>query len=162
MGYYVTLESSNCYLTAEHKEEAYKRLCELNNHNDFKRGGSFGAVEPTASVGTEDRPAPPHNAPREDRWFSWCEWNYQEICKDAEAILQMIGFETDASNGDIHIYSYDSKTGQEDLFLATICDLLIGEMEWRGEDGNQWMFRYGGEKPQRFYAQTTWIEEDQS
>jgi hypothetical protein len=42
------------------------------------------------------------------------------------------------------ITGYDSKTGQEDLFLETISNEAFGEIRWVGEDGDQYSTVFAG------------------
>lgn len=41
-------------------------------------------------------------------------------------------------DGDLLLVSYDSKIGQEDLFLEAIAPFSEGYIEWVGEDGDRW------------------------
>jgi len=120
MGYYVRIEDSNAKIKRENLAEAYMRLCNLNKRDDLKRGGSW----------SEDK--------QQKKWFSWMDENYPETCKDAEAILEALGFDVSIENDAVHIVGYDNKTGQEELFMKTIGDLVEGEIEWSGEDGARW------------------------
>jgi hypothetical protein len=135
MGYYVNLASSNVVVKKEHLDAAYKAMIELNDHDGLKRGGS--------STGK--------------KWFSWMPEDIAAECPDAQSVLECLGFTTEIrSNGDLWISGYDSKIGQEELFLKAIApyvgvvDWHIQEnpvnsepynpqMEWVGEDGEFWM-----------------------
>ena len=131
MGYYVTTQSSTFTIPAENLDEAYTRMCQLNQNNDMKRGGSW--PRPDNIVG-----------PHEKIWFSWMDWNYPETCKDAGEILEQLGFGISYDDGgDLYIDYYDSKTGSEDDFLNAISDLASGEIEWKGEDGAFWKQVFG-------------------
>lgn len=135
MGYYASIESSTFVLPAENLDEAYTRMCKLNDNNNLKRGGSW--PRPDNIVG-----------PHEKIWFSWMDWNYPETCKDAQEILEQLGFETfiGEDNGNLYIVSYDSKTGSEDDFLNSISDICSGEIEWREEDGKMWKNIFGNKE----------------
>ena len=132
MGYYVELIESTAVLLEENLAEAYERMCALNDRDDLKCGGSYG----------------PNGV--NERWFSWMDANYPAVCKDVKAVFEMLGFDVgatyDASGNEIglHLVGYDNKTGQEDLFLDTVGDLLSGVMVWRGEDGAMWRETYDG------------------
>jgi len=113
-------------------------MCELNFTvpNSQKRGGSHPGKDKVPEYG-------PHNC----SWFSWIDWNYHDICTSADDILQQLGFYTYISeNGNLHIDGYDSKTGQEDLFLEAISTLSKGYIVWKGEEGEVWGETYGGEE----------------
>ena len=55
--------------------------------------------------------------------------NYPETCKDAQAILDCLGFETAYDDvGNLHLVAYDNKMGQEDLFLKSIATNTVGKL----------------------------------
>ena len=138
MGYYVSIEESTFTIPVENLDAAYKAMCELNYTvpNSQKRGGSYPGKDKEPEYG-------PHKC----CWFSWIDWNYNETCTSADDILQQLGFYTYISeNGNLHIDGYDSKTGQEDLFLKAISTLSKGYIIWKGEEGEVWGETYGGEK----------------
>lgn len=128
MGYYVEIVESTAYIPAHLTALAYERMCELNKRNDLKLGGSW--------FGGEQR----------EWWFSWMDPNYPETCKDAQEVLEQLGFEVSkmievgVDGFGLKIVGYDSKTGQEDLFLCVIKDLIHGKIKWEGEDGEKWVF----------------------
>ena len=138
MGYNVSIEESTFTIPVENLDAAYKAMCELNYTvpNSQKRGGSHPGKDKAPEYG-------PHKC----CWFSWMDWNYDEKCKNAEEVLHEVGFYTYISeNGNLHIDGYDSKTGQEDLFLKAISTLSKGYIVWKGEEGEVWGETYGGEK----------------
>lgn len=138
MGYYVSIEESTFMIPAENLDAAYKAMCELNHYvpNSQKRGGSHPGKDKAPEYG-------PHKC----CWFSWMDWNYDENCKNAEEVLQEVGFYTFIDeNGNLHIDGYDKKTGQEDLFLKSICSLAKGYIVWKGEEGEYWGESYGGDR----------------
>jgi len=128
MGYYVHIEDSNFMLPYEHARLAYWRMCDLNKHDDLKRGGS--------STG--------------EKWFSWMASDYPERLKTALDILIELGFDVEEGDEGLVVYAYDNKSGQEELFLEAISDLIVpqtGEdkpyIVWRGEDDMVWKDIYG-------------------
>ena len=140
MGYYVHINAVNWMIPTKHLETAYERMCELNvTHHDIKRGGSYrdgGHVE---------------------KWFSWMDPNYPETCKSAREVLNDVGFDTELGDDGLAILSYDNKTGQEDLFLESVSDLVVhstGDMLpfiiWEGEDGLSWKEIYGEKEVRRY------------
>tara|TARA_Y100001949_G_scaffold156203_1_gene144937 strand:+ start:967 stop:1428 length:462 start_codon:yes stop_codon:yes gene_type:complete len=140
MGYYVHINAVNWMIPTKHLETAYERMCELNvTHHDEKRGGAH------------------RDGKLEQRWFSWMDENYPETCKDARAVLDEVGFDTEIDDHGLTIIGYDNKTGQEDLFLESISDLVVSSygdgmpfVIWEGEDGLQWKEIFG-EKEVRKY-----------
>ena len=127
MGYYVSTQSSTCFLPYENAQEAYDRMCKLNFNNSKKTGGSWPRPDNI-----------PNDQPHEKIWYSWMPWNYHETCSTAKEILEELGFDMYEADNGIEISYYDSKTGAEDLFLEAIADLCSGEIEWRGEDNDMW------------------------
>lgn len=139
MGYYVEILESTFTIPVDKLDEAYSRMCQLNFTvpNSKKSGGSW-------SSGDLSKDKAPEYGPYEAAWFSWMPWNYHEQYTSAEEILDALGFDIDYNdNGDLEITGYDSKTGQEELFLESICDISKGYIVWKGEDGSIWGETYG-------------------
>lgn len=133
MGYNVSTTEINATIPSENLAEATRRLKALNHKPGVeKRGGRF-----------------PGNGAPQDKWFSWMEWNYDEVYDTAQEILEALGFDTysDGSGG-LSIDHYDSKTGQEELFIFEIADLMNEDwyIEWRGEDGALFKWSNSGEQ----------------
>lgn len=122
MGYNVEIIRSTAKIPAANLDRAYQKMCALNiTHHKEKRGGSWSAGK------------------RDEAWFSWMDANYPETCRDANAVLEQLGFYTEYDQqGDLLITGYDSKMGQEDLFLKAIENEVSGEIEWVGEDHERW------------------------
>lgn len=137
MGYYINIEDSTFEIPADKLDDAYKAMCKLNESNEGKRGGSW------------PKPDPEPSGPHDGVWFAWMPWNYPEVCKDAQAIFEELGFYThlDEEDGSLHIDGYDNKAGNEDLFLEAVSRFATGYITWRGEEGEQWMEEYGNESP---------------
>ena len=130
MGYSVTLQESSAVLPRENQDEAYARLCELNTHDEWKRGGSW------------------KEGKQEEVWFSWMPADYPNEMKTVKEILEYIGYSTDVTeDNDLHILEYDSKTGCEDIFIWYISDLFRKSyMEWETEDGLRYVWTFGDGK----------------
>lgn len=136
MGYYISLIDSNAKLCAEDLDEAYRILCELNNDNTQKTGGTI--------------PIDRKDGPHENIWFSWMPWNYPDLLKSAAEIFECLGFSMIfRENGDLLLTGYDDKMGAEDVFLDSLSHLWksVDEVEnpyfaWRGEEGNMWRTIY--------------------
>lgn len=143
MGYWVNIIEGEVTIPKRNLKKAYERMCALNDNDSIKRGGQWG--------GDLDQ-----NSPRPDglnyhpaKWFSWMDANYPETCADAKAILDALAFESQyKDNGDLNIYGYDSKIGQEELFLDAISDLCTKDsfLVWRGEDGAMWRQEFGSKE----------------
>lgn len=126
MGYYVAITDSTARIPQANLKRAYDKMCALNvTHDSKKLGGSWAGGSQTS------------------RHFSWMDENYPETCGDARAILEQLGFDCDYNDaGDLLIMGYDSKTGQEDLFLKAIEMDAVGMIDWRGEEGETWTTRF--------------------
>ena len=106
MGYYTKITDSTLTIPADNLEPAYQAMCKLNWNNSIKNGGRY-----------PKNPDADDSAPRDDKWFSWMDWNYHETCSDAKSILEALGFETELTDDGLVIFGYDSKTGNEDVFI---------------------------------------------
>lgn len=132
MGYFVDTTNSNAVLPSDKMEEAYQRLVDLNKRDDLKSGGAFGPEG------------------RTDVWFSWMPADYPSRCSTVEEILNAVGYNTHMdTKGNLTVYSYSDKTGCEDVFIWAIADLFEegSYLEWRGEEGEQYRWDFGGGKP---------------
>jgi hypothetical protein len=129
MGYYVNIVSSTMRIPQANLQRVYDKMCALNiTHHDQKNGGSWDAGQQTG------------------KWFSWMDANYPETCPDARSILNALGFETQYDTaGDLLVTGYDSKMGQEDLFLSSIENDAIGKIIWCGEDDERWTTKFFGD-----------------
>lgn len=137
MGYYVT--SGNCELTikSENLPRAYELLCELNAHDELKTGGAHPAryEKPADSKSVAKNP---------NVWFSWMPWNYDERCKSATEILELVGFTvTQDEQGSIVSLSYDDKTGCGQEFMSALAPVVEDGsfIEWQGEETGDF-YRY--------------------
>lgn len=138
MGYYIRLEESTFNIPADKLDEAFARLKALNHKPGVeKNGGSYSGGRYTA------------------KWFSWMSEKYDEEAKDAEDIFKMLGFYTECNPDDgLTLTGYDSKIGQESLFLQEVADLANEGwyIEFTGEDGAR--FRYTAQGEQQ--AKVSW------
>jgi hypothetical protein len=130
MGYYVNIEAVNWLLPVVHEDAALQALKNLNDpsNDHLKRGGRFAGGKETA------------------KWFSWMPEDYDKTVTTVYEVLDMLGFETEVLPEGTRIRAYDSKTGQEDLFLETIAEFVEpgSFIEWRGEDGAAWRNDFDG------------------
>lgn len=129
MGYYVRIVKSTAFVPAKNLDRVYDIMCSLNEtHDHEKRGGTWCGGKRTVKC------------------FSWMDENYPETCKDAQAIFNQLGFETTYDDvGNLHLVAYDSKMGQEDLFLKSISTNVIGKIDWIGEEGETWSTVFMGD-----------------
>jgi hypothetical protein len=142
MGYFVTGYGTVTIKKAD-EPKAYKAICALNDNDDLKNGGSWGGGELTSD---HPRPAGLNHHPA--RWFSWTKPNYPDLFATFTEVIEHLGFEiTETSQTDeTNTYEliYDSKRGQEDLFLEACAPYLTGQIEWTGEDGARWRNLFDG------------------
>lgn len=143
MGYYITLEESTFALRDEHKEAALETLKALNapSNNHLKRGGSFAGGGKT------------------EHWFSWMPADYDKTVTSLEEVFVLLGFEVgEAPDGAMLLVGYDTKTGQEDLFLGAIAPLVEDGtyLQFVGEDGDRYRYVFKDGKMETKYATLTW------
>jgi hypothetical protein len=127
MGYYVTTEDINIIVPKDLLEPAYKAVLAMNEDDNLKRGGSHGAERKF--------------------WFSWMPEDLSTLT-DLKAVMENLGFETYYTDaGNLALGHYDSKTGQEDLFLNAIAPFVQegSYAIWKGEDNSfyKWEFNDG-------------------
>ena len=141
MGYYVT-GFGQITIKRDDEHEAYKAMCALNDNDEIKRGGSFAGGTDSRSSRPEGLNYHPH------KWFSWLDPNYPSMCFTFLSILDHLGFEirraTPTNDSTTYRLYYESKVGQEKLFLEACAPYLIGEIEWEGEDGERWRNVFAG------------------
>ena len=136
MGYYINLEKSTFIIKKQ--EEAYKAVCELNKKDNLKNGGSFSGGKKQAA------------------WFSWMDENYPETCKDCQAVFEMLGFETEQTEEGLKLISYDSKAGQEGLFIEAAAPFSEGTLWFSGEDDCRWKYIVENGKFSKVEERTDW------
>lgn len=144
MGYYVSITSTNWLLPIVNESAALDALKKLNsNENDhLKRGGRWGGGV----------------AGKTESWFSWMPSDYDKTVKSVAEVLDMLGFETKVDPEGTRIVGYDSKTGQEELFLATIAHFVEpgSAIDWRGEDDAIWRYSFDGTRMQVLEGRLTY------
>lgn len=119
MGYNVRIVKSDVIIPTVHLDRVFQIFTFINlpEFDELKRGGGGYGNQRTY-------------------WYSWM--NEQESCQNAAEVIQELGFDIIESDAGIAIIGYDSKTGQEDLFLGVIGHLITGSIIWVGEDGETW------------------------
>lgn len=121
MGYYISITEAGFEIPET--EEVLTVLKEANTKfHDWKRGGSWSGGE------------------EKDKWFSWMPSKYDEMVTSVAEVFQMLGFTTENKDGKVLLTDYDSKVGQEELFLALVAPFVEegSFINWMGEDGNKW------------------------
>lgn len=115
MGYYVSLTSADFGIPETPEVLAALHEMETKFH-EIKQGGSSNG----------------------DKWFSWMP--DVRTLTSVQEVFERLGFETRLDAGYVWIDGYDSKTGQEDLFLAVVAPFVEDDShtEWRGEHGETW------------------------
>lgn len=137
MGYYITIIDADWIVPADKVDAAYEAVVNLNKRHDLKSGGSsYKTPVPEGSTSVSDRP---------DKWFSWMEWNYDEIYEDIGEVFYELGFTGAYLNPDDGFHlgeSYDSKIGNEEHFLRAIAPFSAegSFVDFQGEDDA--LFRY--------------------
>ena len=145
MGYYITTTDVDFFIPTENLDEAYKALCELNNHNELKNGGRH--------------PCEKKDGPHDGVWFSWMDWNYPETCANTAEILESLGFECNEDDEGLSIWGYDSKAGNEDIFIEALAPYVRpgSYIEWRGESGEMWREEFDEGVMTRKEGQIVWV-----
>jgi len=125
MGYFTKLTDSNFVIPET--PEVLAAIHEMDTKFDaLKRGGSFGPEGKT------------------EKWFSWMP--QLSTFTTVREVFEALGFDCyddmRGTDGAFYLQGYDSKTGQEDLFLAVVAPFVEdgSYTEWRGEDGAMYRF----------------------
>lgn len=142
MGYYVRTTNTNFFLAKENFEQAHQLMCSLNQHDEMKRGGSWGGDGVTA-----DSPRPAGMDHHPARWFSWLSADYPKEHPTFESLMTALDFQVSFDDdGNVTDLAYDNKSGQEELFLNAIAPLVKegSYIGWQGEDGEMWVNVFKG------------------
>lgn len=138
MGYYIDIIESDIFMDKSNFDEAYKRMCDLNQKDDLKGGGAYGGENDSRS------PRPEGLNYHPGKWFSWMDPNYPEKTSTMEDVFHMLGFQDISydEDGNLVYMSYSNKAGDEAQFLNCISDLFSegSYISWQGEDNT--FFRY--------------------
>ncbi|QWY81365.1 hypothetical protein SEA_RIZWANA_68 [Arthrobacter phage Rizwana] len=140
MGYYVKTRGIDFTIPKEHLEAACKALKDLNKRDDLKTGGSWGPLRDAEGNLIYDENGKIKSGQTE-RWFAWMSADYDKTLHSAEEILKEVGFEVyDNGESGIELSGYDSKSGQEEHFVAALAPFVRegSYIEWEGEDGELW------------------------
>jgi hypothetical protein len=135
MGYYVSGEGE-LVIKQENLTAAYEAMMALQERPaEWKRGGGQGKA-----------------------WYSWMPEDLRTIPNAAE-VFRALGFEVGESDEGIVIGRYDSKNGQEDVFIAAAAPFIEdGEYEWTGEDAEFWRWEFIGGKMYCREGKRMWSE----
>lgn len=153
MGYYV--EGRGCInISAEKLDDAYVALVELNKREELKIGGRYGGgIHDEKPADSTSVAASPH------RWFSWMEWNYDEVCSTAREIFEQVGFDVEETpDGDLELLYFDNKSGDEEHFVNAVAPFVTEGcvMEWSGEDNAMWRWVFENGEMITEHAVITW------
>jgi hypothetical protein len=135
MGYYIDLVDAEWEITESPESLATIREMPTKYHA-IKRGGSSNG----------------------EKWFSWMNDTDIETAETVESVFNQLGFETEKVDGGFKLAYYNSKTGQEDLFLAVMAPFTKdgSYIEWRGEDGELWKFEIHNGRMFRSESEIIW------
>lgn len=127
MGYFVSITDAEFLIKKKNLIHAYKAMCALNNIDSLKGGGSW------------------HDGKMTERWFAWMPKDYPDEYKTAQEIFENLGFDCQLlTDGDLIITGYDSKVGDEALFIDA-CSQFVEDgsyMTWQGESGEYFQWRF--------------------
>lgn len=139
MGYYVNLTDADFII--KENEETLSAIRQMpTKYYALMRGGS--------STG--------------EKWFSWMNTEEIESAESVQSVFEALGFDCSADaygiKGQFSLDGYNSKTGQEDLFLAVVAPFVEdgSYTEWRGEDGELWRFTVNDKKLTVQSARVEW------
>jgi hypothetical protein len=127
MGHNVWIQESTFNIPNFYLDKAYQAMCDLNKDNSKKRGGSGNILELQKS-----------NEYSDNIWFAFMLPDYPNHYADAADIFIALGFDITLDLKGLNIIGYDTKQGQEDLFLEAVAPYANGFIVWKDEDGEVW------------------------
>jgi len=135
MGYYIRLDDADWEVKETPEALATIREMPVKYHG-IKRGGSSNG----------------------EKWFSWMNDTEIENAVNVETVFQQLGFETESTDGGFKLIGYDSKTGQEDLFLGVIAPYSVqgSYVEFIGEDDAHYRYEVNNGKMYTMSAEIKW------
>jgi len=145
MGYYAGITAADFTIPAEKLDAAFEAVKELDQHNELKSGGTWG----TRPDGTSGQIG----------WhFSWMDEDWTERCKNLGDVFAELGFEISGTDGDLEIYGYNSKVGDENHFLRAVAPFVKpgSYLEWEGEDMERWRWDFDGTTMTEKSGRTIW------
>jgi hypothetical protein len=123
MGYYVDLTEAD-FIIPEREDVLEALRAMPKKYKAVQRGGSSNG----------------------EKWFSWMNDEEIEKAESCQSIFEALGFDCTTNpygqEGTFSLDSYNSKVGQEDLFMAVVAPFVKDESytQWRGEDGEIWRY----------------------
>lgn len=135
MGYYIRLDDADWEI--KETPEALATIREMPvKYHAIKRGGSSNG----------------------EKWFSWMNDTEIENAESVEIVFNHLGFETEKTDGGFKLVGYDSKTGQEDLFLGVIAPYSVegSYVEFIGEDDAHYRYEVNDGKMYTLSAEIKW------
>lgn len=141
MGYYVSLTSANWEI--EDNPRSLQAIRSMpTKYRSLMRGGSSNG----------------------EKWFSWMNNADIENAKCVEDVFKALGFSTEPGSkpNTFMLTAYDSKTGQEDLFILVMAPWTTegSNMEWTGEDNEMWRYYIEDGKLMYQQAQISWNDSE--
>ena len=135
MGYYVTLTEADFGIPETPEVLAALHEMETKFH-EIKQGGSSNG----------------------EKWFSWMP--DVRTLNSVQEVFERLGFATRLDEGYVWLDGYDSKTGQEDLFVAVVAPFMSDEsyLQWRGEQGEVWKDVVRGGRLYVEHAEIVWAD----
>lgn len=156
MGYYVETTDIDFAIAAEKLDAAYAAMCELNAHDELKNGG-YRPADPSNPPAKPKGSTSVSNSPH--KFFSWMEWNYDEIYDTAEEIFSALGFDCYVEdNGDLRLLVYDNKSGAEECFLNAVAPYVTpgSFIDWQGEYGELYRWEFDGTTMNQKNGEIVW------
>lgn len=144
MGYYITTTEADFRIKKENLRKGYELLCELNAHDELKTGGRYGSTTPKPADSRSVSNSP-------DKWFSFMDWNYDELCDTLDEILEdQLGFEVwwSGEPGDSDIdgiwLSAPRKSGAEEDFFHALAPVVEdgSYLIFHGEEDDYWRYEF--------------------
>lgn len=146
MGYYVNIDDADFCVPTENLDAAMNALRELDKRGELKNRTYF-------ADGSE---APSH--------FSWMPKDWAETTTSLREFLALARFECGEDEDGVYIFGFNSKAGDERLFLNAIAPFVRdgSYIIWLGENGEKYRDRFADGKMLSSDARIVWKDEHEA
>lgn len=146
MGYYINIDDADFCVPTESLDAAMNALRELDKRGELKVRTYF---------------ADGHYAPSH---FMWMPSDWAETTTSLRDFLALARFECSEDDDGLRIFGFNSKAGDERLFLNAIAPFVRdgSYIIWLGEDGAKWRDRFADGKMLSSEARIVWKDEHEA
>lgn len=147
MGYHADTTGVDFIIPEENLTAAFEALKELDKRDELKSGFAYGTL-PDGSYG------------KTETYFAWMPADWVSQFPTVGRVLAELGFDvsSEKGGGDLEIYGYSAKTGDERHFLEALAPFVKpgSYLEWEGEDRERWRWDFDGQAMTQTTGRIIW------